>query len=520
MTHGYPSSLPAAAAARTPVFIAPSASVHAVLRSLSKRQRPIVLGASGGIDSTAAMLLLAHAGVPTLVVHVHHHLRQDADADQRTVESQAKMLGLPAVTVHLPPPEESQVENISARSRRLRYDALTQCAERLDADVLTAHHADDLLETFIMRVERGAGLPRVFGLRHQMRWNQTTVIRPLLSVWKADLRALVQNTNFPWIEDSSNDSAQYARNYLRKQMRSLVEHVEKSPRFAQTLAQLAEDASSLAQGSQNTPLLEDHLSTPPEYILQRASLGSESLWIDRILAMRMWSHDAKAFGDALHHWCSTHKIMPRRDVIAQIRGALWEGDAMRRDIRGLRLTVVSQGLILTREPLTSESSDVLGPVELQQLHADRWTQVGTHRVRLQTVDDEYIVWARPWMKGDRFTSPHSRRKVGVRKRLARDGVSVPDRDRAIVVLAQPSPTHSDLVFGRKASKKKTFPEQPSGTLGTTPSPSTTHADTTTPHATIVGVIHRANQRLEIHVAQSKRLVVLSSTAEHGDPFTP
>lgn len=513
MTHDDFSSLPAAAAARTPVYIEASAAIRPVVRALRKRERPVVLGASGGIDSTAAMLLLAHAGVPTLVVHVHHHLRDDADKDQQCVQSQAQSLGFPAFTVHLPPPKKHEKENISARSRRLRYDALTQCAQHLNADVFTAHHADDLLETFIMRVARGAGLPRVFGLRHQMRWNDVAVIRPLLSVWKADLRAVVDSADFPWIEDSSNDSSTYARNHLRKQMRTLVQGLQASPRFAQTLAQLAEDAASLERDNATVPALEDHVSTPPDYLLQRTSLNQQSLWIDRLLAMRTWSHDAKAFGDALHHWCSTHEIMPRRDVITQVSRALWEGTPHIRDLRGLRLTVMPQGLILTRDASKSDTVDTPTPVRLR---ADRWTQVGAHRLRLEEAQEDDVLWARPWMQGDRFTSPHSDRQVGVRKRLARDGVPVEDRDRAIVILAQPSRGHSHLVFDAKGSKKKALSAPDSGAMGVRPSTSTADTDSTTPYATIVGVIHRANQRLEIPMAESKRLVVLSATVDHDD----
>lgn len=513
MTHDDFSSLPAAAAARTPLSIEASPSIRTVLRILRALERPIVLGASGGIDSTAAMLLLAHAGVPTLVVHVHHHLRDDADNDQRCVASQAQSLGLPFFTVHLPPPKEHEKENISARSRRLRYDALTQYAKRLNADVLTAHHADDLLETFIMRVERGAGLPRVFGLQHQMRWNRVTVLRPLLSVWKADLRALVEGADFPWIEDSSNDSSAYERNHLRKLMRTLMRHLETSPRFAQTLAQLAEDAASLTPDSTNAPVLEDHLSSPPDYILHRTSLDPKSLWMERILAMRTWSHDANTFGDALHQWCSAQHIMPRRDVLTQISHALWEGVPHTRDLRGLRMTVVPQGLMLTFDAPEHDAMDAPAPVKL---HAHRWTQVGAHRLRLEHADDHYDLWARPWRQGDRFTSPHSDRQVGVRKRLARDGVSVHDRDRAIVLLAQPSRTHSNLVFDAKVSKKKPPSVPDSGDMGVMPSTSTADHDSTTPYATIVGVIHRANQRLEISVSESKRLVVMSAPLDQND----
>lgn len=212
--------------------------------------------------------------------------------------------------------------------------------------------------------------------------------------------------------------------------------------------------------------------------------------------------------------------MPRRDVLTQISRALWEGEAMTRNIRGLKLTVVSQGLILTIGPSPYTDAPSPKPPELQQLYADRWTQVGTHRLRLETTDDEHTVWARPWMQGDRFTSPHSERRVSVRKRLARDGVSIDDRDRAIVVLAHPSRTHSNLVFDGEPSKTKSSPEEPSEVYGAAPSRSAIDTGPTTPRATIVGVIHQANQRLEIRVAQSKRFVVMSATPENGDPYAP
>lgn len=497
-----PSSL-APHTARAPRALTLRAPIAAVVRMLKAHRRPWILGASGGVDSTAAMLLLAHAQQPTLVVHVHHHLRDDADNDAQTVAHQAAMLGFPHVTVHLPPPPAAQIENLSARSRRLRYNALATYAARHHADILTAHHADDQLETFVMRLQRGTALPHAFGLKPRMQWQEQSVLRPLLSLWKSDLQDLVIAANFPWIEDSSNASDAYARNRLRRQMRPLIEQLSQHPKAAQTLAQLAQESADLSDAAAHHPTLATELQRTAPTLRRPADLGPDAHSIARLHALRAWSYNAAAFQHALYAWCKNQKIPPRHDVLQQISRALWEGIPMTRDLRGLRLVVTREALWLAPSVRPPSAFEGGGEAILHELHHDRWTQVGDHRLKLEGSDRSMRLWARPWQHGDRMRSPHSDRMVGVRKRMARDGVPAAVRDGAVVVLAHSSPTNdADASHGVIARSGADSSSQCVMAI------ENSAAQPPAEQRVIVGVLHALNQRLEIRTTPTMHLSVV------------
>lgn len=498
--------------ARHPLRLTLRPQFEPILRTLRTHPRPFILGASGGIDSSAAMLLLAHAQCPVLVIHVHHHLREDADNDAQIVQKQAALLGLPMRVVHLPAPSDTETENLSARSRRLRYDALTEFADTFHADVVTAHHADDVFETLTMRILRGAHLQHVFGPKHTLLWNGRRVLRPLLSVWKKDLRDLVIAADFPWIEDSSNASDTYLRNRLRRRMGPLIDTLSQQPKGAQTLAHLVKESQTLSASDTEIPPLAAQLGRAPSDLLARTRSPAHSLWIARIDAMRVYDYDAKVFRNALYQWCIAQRITPRRDVLTQIAQALWEGTSMQRDLRGMQLQVHAQGLLLRPAPTTASALEVPSLPTHVPLHPNAWTDVGSFRLRIQENAGNFEVWARPWQHGDQMISPHSGRMVGVRKRLARDGVPQAQRDQAVVVLARFTTKHSDLVFRSQAPMNDavdhgTMKSMLDASLSTVLGPQT---DACTGELTIVGALYAHNQRLEIRVTPTMRVVIESA----------
>lgn len=541
-------ALPAPAPAAAPLFLPLNRRVETVLHTLRSGARPWILAASGGIDSSAAMLLMARAGVPCLVVHIQHHLRVDAHRDQHVVQTQARLLGLPCHVVHLPRTTIDDRENTAARARRLRYDALTQIAAQLQADVITAHHSEDLLETFLQRVQRGSGLAQVFGLQPTMQWNGVDVHRPLLSLWKHELRSLLAAASFPWIEDSSNASDAYARNQLRQQLAPLVQYLGTSDRFSETLAALAHEAGQLAAQQHALPSLETLFSAPPAH--QPPTPDAVSYWLDRTHTLAAFDEGASAFQDALYRWCRQQNLPTRRDVLQRVAHAVWNGDSLTRDARGLRFHSTPAGLKITRTAAQSSEETPCQPTRssvpayahsddeptrapaLVRLLPNEAVQVGDHRLELVASPASLAVFARPLADGDRFLSPHSEREVGVRKRLTRDGVARIQRDRAVVVLIGPnfsaktlakdevaveSESPSEAVAFTRAEAKGTAPEFGYATSSDRPHVSDfTRACTWTGTTRIVGVVHGPNQRLDILTEDGEALIILSHGAKPSD----
>ena len=199
----------------------------------------VLVAFSGGVDSTA-LLLCAWAwnrsrNAPPLVgaVHVHHHLRAiDADADAQHCARLCAELGVPLQTVDVFPSKGRS--GIAASARRLRLAALESCAVEAGAGaVLMAHHADDVLETLLMRLGRGTahrGLALIPWSRAASSRSSVRFARPLLGCTRAQLESLCHLCAVPWREDRSNASMQSARGWLRAHVTPRLR--ERWPRIA------------------------------------------------------------------------------------------------------------------------------------------------------------------------------------------------------------------------------------------------------------------------------------------------
>jgi tRNA(Ile)-lysidine synthase len=189
-----------------------AARFHADLKQALKGRHAERFGVcvSGGADSLA-LLLLAQASLPYVeAATVDHGLREASAAEARFVAGVASDLGVTHRVLMLDKPEPG---NISAWARRERYAALFHWAEAHNLDVLmTAHHADDQLETMIMRLNRGSGVAGLAGIR----MHNDGLVRPLLNWRKAELEAIVAAANTTPVDDPSNRDDKFDRARLRK----------------------------------------------------------------------------------------------------------------------------------------------------------------------------------------------------------------------------------------------------------------------------------------------------------------
>jgi tRNA(Ile)-lysidine synthase len=167
---------------------------------------------SGGPDSLA-LLLLAHAALDDVAAAtVDHGLREAAAVEAYHVGALCAALNVPHTVLTLETPEPG---NISAWARRERYAALLAWAQSQEIDVLlTAHHADDQLETMIMRLNRGSGVAGLAGIRAQ----NDGLLRPLLGWRKAELESVVAACGVEAVDDPSNRDDRFDRARLRKEL--------------------------------------------------------------------------------------------------------------------------------------------------------------------------------------------------------------------------------------------------------------------------------------------------------------
>ncbi|WP_176591657.1 tRNA lysidine(34) synthetase TilS [Sphingobium sp. EM0848] len=165
---------------------------------------------SGGPDSMALLDLMAQA-FPGRVeaATVDHGLREASAAEAAMVADWCAAAGIAHATLH---PNGAVRGNVQSWARAQRYALLEGWRIERGLDwLLTAHHADDQLETLLMRLNRGAGVSGLAGVRAR----QGVVLRPLLGVRKAALRDYVEERSLPHADDPSNSDPRFDRAVMR-----------------------------------------------------------------------------------------------------------------------------------------------------------------------------------------------------------------------------------------------------------------------------------------------------------------
>jgi tRNA(Ile)-lysidine synthase len=180
---------------------------------------PLCVAFSGGADSTALLSLLAElpAVRPRLrALHIDHGLHAQSRTWVRACRRTCRLLKVPMATRRLTL-ARTRGQSVEAVARAGRYAALA-AALRPGELLLTAHHLEDQLETVLLQLLRGAGLPGLAAMPGVTPLGAGLLVRPLLSVPRAQLRAWVQTRGLTCLEDPANADPGFDRNYLRQQV--------------------------------------------------------------------------------------------------------------------------------------------------------------------------------------------------------------------------------------------------------------------------------------------------------------
>ncbi|MEN3322301.1 tRNA lysidine(34) synthetase TilS [Mariniflexile soesokkakense] len=194
----------------------------------------LLLAISGGIDSVVLTHLCHKMGLNIALAHCNFNLRgKESDADEDFVLQLAEDLELEVFIENFETEAFANDEKISIQmaARTLRYHWFLELTEQLKFDyVLTAHHADDNLETFFINLSRGTGLDGLLGIPEV----NNNIVRPLLPYSREEIENYVKEHKLKWREDSSNISTKYLRNKLRHDVIPILK--EMNPHFLQNFA--------------------------------------------------------------------------------------------------------------------------------------------------------------------------------------------------------------------------------------------------------------------------------------------
>ena len=218
-----------------------------VRRALAQQQG-VVVACSGGCDSMLLSELAREAcGTRLRLVHVNHHLRPDAVRDEALVRRWAAQHALPLQVVHLEPATlRAHRAGLEAAARAARYRALLEHTPA-GWTLATGHHANDRLETLLLRLQQGTGLGGLAGPRHRMRRGSHPLIRPMLHLWRDEVEAEAARRALPFANDPSNSDLSFDRNRLRHAViRPWLEEASTGP-LARSLALVSEERRLLHQ---------------------------------------------------------------------------------------------------------------------------------------------------------------------------------------------------------------------------------------------------------------------------------
>ena len=282
---------------------------------------PLAVAYSGGADSSA-LLLACVKRWPGLVraIHIHHGLQTDADKFASHCQALCEQLKVPLVLCKVNAKHEAGQSPEDA-ARKARYTALSEAVHvhpllQGVKDIAVGQHADDQVETLLLALSRGAGLPGLASMpskwmRADLQWH-----RPLLNVAGAKLREYLTQLEVTWVEDPSNQNEQFTRNRIRAQLLPALERA--FPQFRDTFSRSASHAAEAQE------ILNEVAAADLSSLMALGGLNIKSLQqlspARQSLVLRHWLK--------VHHQ-TTPSTVQMSELLSQIAACMTRGHQLR-----------------------------------------------------------------------------------------------------------------------------------------------------------------------------------------------
>jgi len=184
----------------------------------------IFIAYSGGSDSTALIHLLSSIKVDkntkVKAIHINHNLSKNSLLWERHCREQCSKLGIDLIVESVE--INSDGGGLEAASRKARYKIFERLLDK-DDQILLGHHSNDVTETLFMRLLRGTGPDGMEGPKLKRSLGQGVLVRPFLGVSKKEILDYLKKHNIDYIQDDSNLSNDFDRNYLRNEIFPMLE---------------------------------------------------------------------------------------------------------------------------------------------------------------------------------------------------------------------------------------------------------------------------------------------------------
>ena len=248
-------------------------------------EKRLFLAVSGGVDSMVLLDLFHKMNYEIAVLHCNFSLRNsESNGDEVFVKTFCNEKQIPIYSKRFDTKQFSEKHKLSIQvsARKLRYDWFYEQLKELNFDyILTAHHLDDNIETFLINLSRGTGLDGLTGIPAQ----NNQIIRPLLPFSRDEIEKYAEKNKLPWREDSSNVSDKYLRNRIRHQIVPVLKEI--NPTFLDSF-----------QKTQNYLKEAQSIVNDGEYIIyQEVAVEKEdgTIWFDLKKLLQLPNYGAYLF---------------------------------------------------------------------------------------------------------------------------------------------------------------------------------------------------------------------------------
>jgi tRNA(Ile)-lysidine synthase len=288
------------------------------------KDKKLLIAISGGVDSVVLTHLLHELNFDISLAHCNFQLREkESDLDEEFIELLSQKTSNQIFKIKFDTEQFALKNKLSTQiaARELRYNWFQEVIKKHNFDyVLTAHHADDNLETFLINLTRGSGLDGFTGIP-KINGN---IVRPLLAFSREEILAYAKINTINWREDASNATTKYIRNKIRHKVLPVLKEINPNllETFAKTLENLQEskqiiedriaDISSEVINSENNILKINidkinQLSNPKAYLYQLLKDYNFTEWND--------VYNLLSAQSGKHVFSKTHRLLKDREYL-------------------------------------------------------------------------------------------------------------------------------------------------------------------------------------------------------------
>ena len=401
-----------------------------------------MVAVSGGIDSVALVHLLTKLNYPVALAHCNFNLRGDeSDQDETFVKELGNQYHLETFTTSFQTEryaiEKKVSTQIAARELRYHWFENLQKQHRFEY-VLTAHHADDSIETFLINLVRGTGLEGLTGIPEQ----NGTIVRPLLPFSRNQIHAFALQHNISWREDESNASTKYVRNKIRHQIVPLLK--ELNPSFLTSF----QDTTSYLKGSQQ--IVNEAVNSVKETfeVTKEGDLTIDISMLKQVSNVNVYLHQLlKEYGftqwDDIIHLLDAQSgkyVLSNTHLLLKDRSHLILSERKASDQKEIYL-------------IETTTKEMKTPIDLVFDGDTENSFKNTHTIRVDHTKLSFPLTLRKWEKGDSFFPTGMTGKKKLSKYFKDEKYTLLDKERTWLLCT----SHNDIIWivGKRQDRRFT-----------------------------------------------------------------